>query len=122
MATRRQPAVRVAPSGSREERVTPFQGAVYEALRAVPAGRVTTYGRLAARVGCGSARAIGQALRRNPFAPRVPCHRVIASDLTLGGFSGARRGPLIAKKARLLLSEGVRFGSDGRLADPSRLV
>ena len=55
------------------ERVpTVFEARVYEALRRIPRGQVTTYGRLAAALGCGSARAVGQALRRNPFAPEVP--------------------------------------------------
>lgn len=56
---------------------------------AIPKGRVSTYGDLAKALSPPScARAVGQAMRRNPFAPRVPCHRVIASDLRLGGFSG----------------------------------
>ena len=100
--------------------VTPFRRRVYDALCAVPAGRVTTYGRLAAAVGCGSARAVGGALRANPFAPRVPCHRVIAADLTPGGFSGATAGPELRRKLRLLAAEGVRF-ANGRLAEPDRL-
>ncbi len=101
-------------------RVTPFQARVYAAVTRVPCGRVTTYARLAAAVGCGSARAVGQALRRNPFAPDVPCHRVIASDLTLGGFQGRREGAALARKERLLAAEGVLFGQ-GRLLDSGRL-
>lgn len=100
--------------------VTAFQAAVYARLREVPAGRVTTYGLLARAVGCAAPRAVGQALRRNPFAPEVPCHRVIAADLTPGGFNGARAGAELARKLRLLESEGVRF-HDGRLADRTRL-
>lgn len=103
------------------ENITPFQRRVYAALMEVPAGRVTTYGFLAARIGCASARAVGGALRRNPFAPRVPCHRVIAGDLTLGGYNGQLDGPQAARKRALLLSEGVAFGLDGKLADPARL-
>lgn len=101
--------------------VTDFQRRVYEAVSRVPAGRVTTYGALARRLGCGSARAVGQALRVNPFAPRVPCHRVIASDLTPGGFHGARGGPELKRKLRLLAREGVRF-REGRVADESRVL
>jgi methylated-DNA-[protein]-cysteine S-methyltransferase len=101
--------------------VTSFQQAVYRALSEIPAGRVSTYARLAARVGCRSARAVGQALRRNPFAPGVPCHRIIASDLTPGGFSGAAAGPEVVRKRALLATEGVVFGADGRLADAGRL-
>ena len=100
--------------------VTPFQSRVYEAVARIPAGRVATYAGLARTLGCGSARAVGQALRRNPFAPRVPCHRVIASDLTLGGFNGQRSGPELERKLRLLAAEGVEFRG-GRLADPRRV-
>jgi methylated-DNA-[protein]-cysteine S-methyltransferase len=100
--------------------VTRFQRRVYQALREVPRGRVTTYALLARRVGCGSARAVGQALRRNPFAPAVPCHRVIASDLKIGGFQGERGGTAVAKKMQLLAAEGVKF-RNGRLEDPGRL-
>jgi len=76
---------------------------------------------LARRIDCPSPRAIGQALRTNPFAPAVPCHRVIASDLTPGGFQGNRTGPVLAKKLRLLAAEGVRF-KNNHLADPTRAI
>ncbi len=97
--------------------VTLFRRQVYEALLKVPEGRVTTYGRLAGYIGCKSARAVGQALRNNPFAPDVPCHRVIAADLTSGGFDGERGGAKVRKKLALLEQEGVLFGSDGRLVN-----
>jgi methylated-DNA-[protein]-cysteine S-methyltransferase len=93
---------------------------VYAALRSVPAGAVTTYGILAGHLKCRSAQAVGQALRRNPFAPEVPCHRVIASDLTIGGFAGTRSGAEVQRKLALLRAEGVRF-VEGRLADPACL-
>ncbi len=74
--------------------VTPFQRRVYEAAREIPAGETRTYGELARRLGSpGGARAVGQALGRNPFVLVVPCHRVLASNGSLGGFSahgGAR--------------------------------
>ncbi len=101
--------------------VTPFQRRVYEALLEVPAGRVTTYGLLAARIGCGSPRAVGQALGDNPFAPQVPCHRVIAGSLRIGGFSHASAGAAVRRKLRLLRAEGVLFDAAGRLADPARV-
>lgn len=93
---------------------TTFQMRVYAALRRVPRGKATTYKILADHLGCRSCRAVGQALRRNPFAPQVPCHRVITSDLTIGGFQGRRQGAAIRKKLRLLEAEGVRF-QNGRL-------
>ena len=87
----------------------------------MPAGRVTTYGLLARHLKCRSAQAVGQALRRNPFAPEVPCHRVIAADLRIGGFCGARAGAQIRRKLRLLQQEGVRFDAAGRLGDARRV-
>jgi methylated-DNA-[protein]-cysteine S-methyltransferase len=95
---------------------TTFEQRVFDAICRIPRGRVTTYGLLARELDCGSAQAVGQALKRNPFAPEVPCHRVIASDLKTGGFSGQRDGAKIRKKLRLLKEEGVRF-EEGLLAD-----
>lgn len=97
--------------------VTDFQYRVYEATKKIPRGKVTTYKYLAQAVGCGCSRAVGQALKVNPFAPEVPCHRVIRSDLTIGGFSGRLEGPEIERKKALLLKEGVKFNGD-RLASP----
>ena len=80
-----------------------------------------TYTALGRRIGCRSPRAIGQSLRANPFAPQVPCHRVIASNLSPGGFSGRTSGPALTKKLRLLAAEGVIF-KNGRLFDPTRAI
>ena len=85
--------------------ITEFQRKVYLELLNVPCGETVTYGELARRIGCRSAQAVGQALRRNPFAPDVPCHRVIAADGTLCGFAGQRDGEMIEKKRALLDSE-----------------
>jgi len=100
--------------------ITDFQKVVYQFTGRIPRGRVTTYGILAGAIGCRSSRAVGQALKRNPFAPQVPCHRVIASDLSPGGFQGERRGGKVNRKLLLLRKEGVYF-SEGRLADPLRI-
>ena len=88
--------------------ITPFQRMVYLELLDVPAGETITYGELARRIGCGSAQAVGQALKRNPFAPDVPCHRVVAADGSLGGYMGKRDGELLERKRRLLDEEGKR--------------
>ena len=86
--------------------VPPFHRRVYEAARKVEPGTTTTYGTLAARIGApGAARAVGQALARNPFAMIVPCHRVIAANGQMGGFS-ANGGK--ATKRRLLTIEGMQ--------------
>ena len=82
--------------------ISPFQRKVYLALLDVPSGTTITYGELARRIGCRSAQAVGQALKRNPFAPEVPCHRVVAADGSLGGYNGKREGEQIARKQRLL--------------------
>lgn len=85
--------------------ITPFQRKVYIALLDVPVGTTITYGELARRIGCRSAQAVGQALKRNPFAPDVPCHRVVAADGSIGGYSGKRDGEQIEYKRRLLDKE-----------------
>lgn len=87
------------------ERITPFQRRVYLALLDVPRGETISYGELARRIECRSAQAVGQALRRNPFAPEVPCHRVVAADGSLGGYNGQRTGKEIERKRKLLDNE-----------------
>jgi len=108
--------------------VPPFHRRVYQVARTIPAGATLSYGEIAARLGApGSARAVGQALGRNPFAIVVPCHRVLAASGRLGGFS-ANGG--ITTKLRLLSLEGTPiggqpglFGGDGGLGfDPKRAV
>lgn len=91
----------------RSDAITPFQRRVYMALLDVPAGSTITYGELARHIGCGSAQAVGQALKRNPFAPQVPCHRVVAADGSLGGYNGARTGEQLERKRRLLEEENL---------------
>jgi methylated-DNA-[protein]-cysteine S-methyltransferase len=96
---------------------TAFQVRVYDALKKIPRGRVTTYGLLARHLQCGSPRAVGQALRANPFAPEVPCHRVISSTLRLGGYQGRTSGVSVERKISLLQQEGVQF-INNQLAEP----
>jgi methylated-DNA-[protein]-cysteine S-methyltransferase len=97
------------------EKPTDFQQRVYRVVRAIPRSKAATYGWVAARVGCGSARAVGGALRANPFAPEVPCHRVVAGDGSLGGFHGRTDTSSMAGKRRLLAAEGVVFDKRGRV-------
>ncbi len=85
------------------EQVPPFHRRVYEIARDIAPGQTISYGDLAARLGQpGAARAVGQALGKNPFALVVPCHRVLAADGRMGGFS-ANGG--VATKLRLLSIE-----------------
>ena len=83
--------------------ITEFEKAVYNQLKKVPSGQVTTYGGIAKALGKPLAgRAVGNALNKNPYAPAVPCHRVVKSDGSLGGFAS---GP--EKKIALLKKEGI---------------
>jgi O-6-methylguanine DNA methyltransferase len=76
----------------RERKPTIFEQKVFDLVRTIPAGKVSTYGDIAAALGMRSSQAIGQALRRNPFAPEVPCHRVIRESGEVGQFRwGAER-------------------------------
>lgn len=82
---------------------THFQREVWRATRLIPYGETRSYGYVAARIGKpGAARAVGQALGRNPFPIVVPCHRVLAGDSKLGGFSGG-----LDMKRYLLSLEGA---------------
>jgi O-6-methylguanine DNA methyltransferase len=91
---------------------------VYEVVKLIPKGKVSSYGTIARAMGVpGAARAIGSIMRANPNPPAIPCHRVVYSDGRLGGFSGRSHIP---KKARLLRSEGIRI-VNGRIVDFSRV-
>lgn len=87
--------------------VPDFHRRVYDVARTIPPGATLSYGEIASRLGLpGSARAVGQALGRNPFPIIVPCHRVLAAGGKAGGFS-ANGG--VATKFRMLAIEGAYF-------------
>ncbi len=93
------------------EGVPPFHQRVFELVRRIPPGETLTYGEVAQRLGePGAARAVGQALGSNPFAPVVPCHRVLGTLTGTGGFS-AHGG--LQTKLKMLEIEGARFGGPG---------
>jgi methylated-DNA-[protein]-cysteine S-methyltransferase len=98
--------------------VSEFERCVYRATRRIARGSTLTYGELAREIGLpGAARAVGQALGRNPYAPVVPCHRVLAAGGRPGGFS-AHGG--LRTKLRLLEIEGAPgFGRGGLFGPPS---
>ena len=82
---------------------TGFQRRVWEATRRIPRGQTLTYGEIARQVGSpGAARAVGQAMARNPWPVIVPCHRVVGHDSRLTGFSGG-----LDMKRRMLEMEGA---------------
>lgn len=102
--------------------LTPFRRRLYICLLSVPRGTYTTYAAMAKHLD-SVARAVGNGMRNNPFAPDVPCHRVLASDGTIGGFCGewGRDGKLMGKqneKVQLLAQEGVKFDSAGKVKGP----
>jgi len=100
--------------------VTSFQKKVFNAVAKIPCGRVTTYKILAEHLQCSSPRAVGQALKKNPYAPEIPCHRVISSDLSVGGYKGSKHTATTTTKLELLQREDVHF-ENGRLKEKSKL-
>lgn len=90
--------------------VPELHGRIYDIVRRIPCGRTLSYGQVAEQLGDrGLARAVGQAMARNPFAPVVPCHRVLGANGRPGGFS-ARGG--LRTKLRLLQIEHARLSDE----------
>jgi methylated-DNA-[protein]-cysteine S-methyltransferase len=87
-----------------------FNQKVWALCARVPSGKVTTYGAIATALGTKAYRAVGNAMNRNPYAPAVPCHRVVGSDRSLTGFAQG-----LPKKQRMLEDEGVKI-RNGRVA------
>jgi methylated-DNA-[protein]-cysteine S-methyltransferase len=79
-----------------------FSERCYSLLKKVPKGRVTTYKALAEGMGCRAYQAVGSAMNKNPYAPKVPCHRVVNSNGSVGGFAYG-----VKKKIEILKTEGV---------------
>lgn len=90
--------------------ITSFKDKVYELTRQIPKGKVATYGQLAKLAGNPKGqRAVGMFMRTNPDAPQTPCHRVVAANGSLTGYSGVGG---INQKKKMLISEGVSFKKD----------
>ena len=79
-----------------------FNEKCYAILRKVPKGKVTTYKAIAEKLGLQAYRAVGNAMNKNPYSPKVPCHRVVKSNGEVGGFANGTN-----EKIRLLSSEGI---------------
>ncbi|KAF2427414.1 DNA binding methylated-DNA--cysteine S-methyltransferase [Tothia fuscella] len=108
------------PSSQKKVIVTPYQERVYALLQQIPSGKITSYAALSRALN-SSPRAVGGALRNNPFAPEIPCHRCIASTGYIGGFKGdwekAPSGINCEMKLESLKEEGVEFDGRGMLLD-----
>ena len=79
-----------------------FSGRVIEIMKLIPEGRVTTYKEIARVMDSRAYRAVGSAVGNNPYAPAVPCHRVVRSDGTVGNYSCG-----VVRKIALLKDEGI---------------
>ena len=98
-----------------------FEERVWKLMERIPKGRVTTYGLLARGLKTKAYRAVGNACRRNPYAPRVPCHRVVRSDGTVGGFGGKTSGKNVERKIRLLRKENIEV-KNGKIVDFEKVL
>jgi methylated-DNA-[protein]-cysteine S-methyltransferase len=90
---------------------TSFSQKCYALLKKVPRGKVTTYKVLAEALGTKAYRAVGSAMHKNPYAPKVPCHRVVCSDGRIGGFALGQK-----KKIQMLKKEGIEI-ENGEIVD-----
>jgi methylated-DNA-[protein]-cysteine S-methyltransferase len=81
-----------------------FNERCYDVLRKVPRGKVTTYKEIARKINSKAYRAVGNAMNKNPYAPRVPCHRVVKSNGEVGGFASGTK-----KKIKMLRKEGIEI-------------
>jgi len=88
-----------------------FNERCYEVLMKVPKRRLTTYKEIARAIGTKAYRAVGTAMNKNPYSPKVPCHRVVNSNGEIGGFAFG-----VDKKIKMLKAEGV-FIKNGKIAD-----
>lgn len=89
-----------------------FNEKVWQALKRIPRGRVTTYKEIARYLkNPKAARAVGNALNKNPYAPKLPCHRVVKSNGQIGGYAKGTKN-----KIKMLEKEGVKI-KNGKVAD-----
>lgn len=102
----------------KEHNITPFDKKVYTLLLQIPSGKITTYSILA-RILNSSPRAVGNACRRNPFAPAVPCHRVVATGGGLGGFKGEHMSKIKLSKTSITSASARINGPNDTQEDTS---
>jgi O-6-methylguanine DNA methyltransferase len=98
-----------------------FEERVWKLMESIPKGKVTTYGLIAKKLNTKAYRAVGNACRRNPYAPRVPCHRVVRSDGSIGGFGGKTSGKSVQNKIQMLRREGIEI-KEGKITDFEKVL
>ena len=100
----------------RKSKTLSFSERCYKVLLKVPRGKLTTYSDIAHALGSRAYRAVGNAMNKNPYAPKVPCHRVVGKDGSLTGFFSG-----LKKKEALLKSEGIEI-RNGKVVDLDRYL
>ena len=90
---------------------TAFQKEVWKAIAKIPKGKVTTYAHIAKHLNTKAVRAVGTAVGKNPYAPKIPCHRVVPANGKIGNYSGEGG---VERKVALLHEEGVEV-EDGKI-------
>ena len=93
-----------------------FSEKCYELLKTIPKGKITTYKILAEKLKTKAYRAVGNAMNKNPYAPEVPCHRVVKSDGKIGGFAFGQRN-----KISMLKKEGIKI-KDNKIGNFKKCV
>ncbi|OYT32463.1 cysteine methyltransferase [Candidatus Woesearchaeota archaeon] len=90
---------------------------VYAMCKKIPKGKISTYGIIAKKIKT-SPRAVGQYLKKNPYSPKIPCHRIVHSDGRIGGFFGTKK---VKDKIKLLKKEGI-IVQKGKIKDFNKKI
>jgi len=87
-----------------------FNEKCYSVLVEVPKGKITTYKEIAHKLNSKAYRAVGNAMNHNPYAPKIPCHRVVNSDGRVGGFASG-----VKRKIEMLRKEGIEIDKNNKI-------
>ena len=96
--------------------------ALWQLLKEIPEGKVSTYKAVAQKLKINNPRNVGWMLKQNTCAPLIPCHRIIQSSGHIGGYNGEAQGAQVSRKLKLLKSEGVTFSKTGKIEDSSQIL